>query len=313
MAGNSPSSLSPRPIRGLLLMVLSALSFGALPIMMRLLTDIDLGVGVQVFARLLIGSLSLLLWNRLFSNKNFQAGRDVLDRRFFLVNGLILFAAFSTFNLSISLGTPPAKAVLLVYTSPLLTVLLSKAILGEDLNARKVLSTAGGILGAFIALKFWDVQDLLTFHLGDLFALSNGVLTSLILIFGKKGSSFSQLPPLVSLQNSLLAALLWGLLVGLPLRFGLSNNLSIWALDWNSRSLLLLALLGLCGTTIPYILLYSGLCHLQASKSALVMLLEPVSVFVLQGLFLGLPIFWYQIAGGGLLLICGVFARLDLS
>ena len=76
---------------------------------------------------------------------------------------------------------------------------------------------------------------------------------------------------------------------------------------------MMLLSLGLAGTAAPYILLYLGLRHIEASKASLILLLEPLAIFGLQVLFLGKPIFWWELAGGTILLLCGLLVQREES
>lgn len=305
-----PAKIILIPNRGILFIAGAAISFGLLPIFFSMAPQSNLGVGVQVFARLTIGTAALFMWNYLQrSNRRAMMRLSRPQLGLFLLNGFFLFAAFSTYNLSINLGTSPAKAILIIFLSPIYSLLLGKFLLREKIFVRKGLAILGGITGIMIALGFWNITDLYRFQSGDLFALLNGLLSSFILIIGRWSSSNKQLAPLIWLQFSLAFALAWGLLAGLITSLVIGDTTDLWSATWNSHTLLLMIALGFIGTVLPYILLYSGLRYVEASISHLVLLLEPISVFVLQAVLLGDPIFWWQILGGMILLSSGYFAQ----
>lgn len=309
---NPTSHVNDRRKVGILLISGAAVSFSLLPLFFRLLPFDDIGVGVQVLSRLSVGTISLLLWNH-YSHSNIRVGSiDIKENAlFFALNGLVLFAAFTTYNLSIGLGTTPAKAILLIYLNPIFTAIISKIFLKEELSLRKALSILGGVTGIFIAIGFWNVSGLLELKFGDLLALINGVLSSLIVIIGRQASFFRKAPPLITLQFSLTFALVWALCFGIFFSLFSHESVSIWKFSMTRNNILLLLYLGLFGTTLPYILLYSGLRFIEASVTALFLLLEPIGVFVLQALILREPIFWWQILGGSLLLLSGYYIQLE--
>jgi drug/metabolite transporter (DMT)-like permease len=306
------STINQQQKVGILLISGAAVSFSLLPLFFRLLPFDNIGVGVQILARLSIGTISLLLWNR-FSHSNIRDDSPNVRENlpFFALNGFVLFAAFTTYNLSIGLGTAPAKAILLIYLNPIFTAIISRLFLKEELSPKKILSILGGVTGIFIAVEFWNFSNLLEFHFGDMLALTNGVLSSLIVIIGRKASFFRKTLPLITLQFSLFFALLWALCSGILFSFLSYESMSIWQFSMTRNNIVLLLSLGLLGTTLPYIFLYSGLRYLEASITALFLLLEPISVFVLQAIFFGEPIFWWQLLGGGMLLLSGYYIQLE--
>lgn len=302
---SSTQSAAPR---GYAFVAASALAFGLLPILLSLISKANTGAAVQVVSRLIVGVLFLLVWNLIFRNGILPAKHE-RNPSLILFNGFTLLAAFLTYNISIKLGTPPVKAILLVYTSPILTIFLSAMFLGEKLNIYRVLATIAGVTGVFIAMGFWRVEGLLEFGPGDFFALANSLFTTLLLILGRRTSTYHETNPLVSLQWSLTAALALAVLIGIPVWLISPGNPVLWAVTFNGESLLSLVGLGLFGTVLPYVLLYSGLRYLQASRSALVLLLEPVTVFVLQMIILRQPVEWWQVVGGMVILGAGLLAR----
>lgn len=294
--------------RGYAFVAASALAFGMLPILLSLISSANTGAAMQVLARLVICVLFLFGWNLIFRNGVLPAQHE-RDPWLILFNGFTLLAAFLTYNISIKLGTPPVKAILLVYTSPIITIFMSALFLGEKLNAYRVLATIAGVAGVFVAMGFWRVEGLLEFGTGDFFALGNSLFTTLLLILGRRTSIYRDTHPLVSLQWSLTAALVLAILIGIPVWRIAPDSMDLWEISFTRNTLFALVGLGLFGTVLPYVLLYSGLRHLQASRSALVLLLEPVTVFVLQMIILRQPVEWWQVVGGVFLLGAGLLAR----
>ncbi|MCZ7572482.1 MAG: DMT family transporter [Ardenticatenaceae bacterium] len=299
---------------GVLLIAGAGVALGFLPILFALIPLSSTGVGIQVLSRLFVGALSLAIWNYvILPDPQVRVVPRRRDLILYAVNGLVLLLAFTTYNLSIGLGTPPAKAILLVLLHPIFTVILGRLFLGEPIGPRKIAGTLGAVAGIMVAVGFWTVSDLRAFRLGEFFALTNGLLTALVLIIGRKSSSLEHVPPLVALQFSLLAAIVWSLPIAALLAAMSIEGSQIWAFSLNGHTLLLLLALGLVGTTLPYILLYPGLQRVQASISSLLLLLEPVSVFTLQFLILGKPIFWWQIFGGTILLISNYYVQREVN
>jgi drug/metabolite transporter (DMT)-like permease len=291
---------------GIIFVACAAISFSLLPLFFNFLSQNKIGIGVQVLTRLSIGAFTLFAWNIIFTRR--QRPRSSLNRSLitlFILNGFILMSAFLTYSLAIGLGTSPVKAVLLIYLSPIYTALLSWVFLQERFNYRKIFLIITGVFGIFIAIGFWKVGDLYSFKNSDLLAILNGLLSALIIIIGRKSGSLGDISSLEALQISLFCALIWALVLAALTHLVGYNRFNLWDLSLSPQSILLLLSIGIFGTTFPYIFLYTGLQHLEASISGLVLLLEPVSVFILQALILGVPIFWWQILGGSILVIAG--------
>lgn len=296
--------------RDVLFVVGAAVSFALLPVFFSLLSLDNAGIAVQVSARVSVGSLFILLLNLSagMGRGGFRIQRSQL--LLFAANGLILLGAFTTYNLSVGLGTSPAKAILLIFMNPLITVVLSRLFLREKLTRRKVLATICGVIGIVLAMEFWTIADLFTLRFSDLLALFNGLLSSLVLIFGRKSNLLRGVAPLVALQYSFLFALFWigvitaGVALVAPAAAG-----EMWRLTLTPAAAVLLLAVGLFGTGIAYTLLYTGLRTVEASLSAILLLFEPVMVFVFQALLLDVPITIWQVVGGTILLLSGYWAQ----
>ncbi len=293
--------------RGIILVASAAASISLLPVLFRASSRLQLGIGTQLAARLLLGALALILWNRFFRH---HASRDAArpnreTRWLAAASGLVLFAAFTTYTASINLGTPPVKAILIIYTSPIITALLARIFLKEALTRRKLVTIFGGVLGVLISIGFWNVAGLYTFQTGDLFALANALATATIPILGRRSAALHNRFPLVGLEQALVSAAFWGLLCGAVIGISAPANPELWSISWKLEAVLMMLGLGLAGTATPYILLYNGLKHLEASAASIILLLEPVCVVFLQVFLLHEPVQWYQVLGGVILLACG--------
>ncbi len=296
--------------RGVILIASAAATISLLPIMFREASSLELGIGAQLAARLLVGTAALLLWNRSFQSPSNDAFHlDPARRGLAAASGLVLFLAFTTYTASINLGTPPVKAILIIYTSPIITAILARLVLHERLTRRKILAVLGAVAGVLISVGFWNISELYIFQPGDLFALANALATATIPILGRRSAALHQRFPLVGLEQALLSAALWGVLCGVLAWLAFPGDAQLWKVSWTTQSLLLLLSLGLVGTATPYILLYNGLKHLEASVASIILLLEPICVVLLQLLLLGEAVQWHQILGGAVLLACGYFVQ----
>jgi drug/metabolite transporter (DMT)-like permease len=225
------------------------------------------------------------------------------------LNGLLILAGLSTYIGSIALGTPTAKAVLLVYSYPIFTAFLSTALLRERLKTHNWLALLLGLAGVAIIMEFWNVRGLEQLHAGDMLAISNGFFYAAIIVMGRYTRLGERLYPLVVTSWSFAFGLCWFVLffnfwihLISPIQFTLG-------LDWSLLTWFHVLGLSFIGTTLPYLLLYSGLKQVKAFIASLLLLTEPITVFVLGALTLGEQIHMWQVIGG----ICILSATLLAS
>lgn len=299
----------PRNFAGIALAVLSGVSFGTLPVFITWLSARGIGAWVQVAVRLSVSaailgaalaltapaSLRIATWRRL---------------RLLLANGALMLTAFTAYVLSISLGTPAAKAVLLVYLYPIFVALAGPKLLGETLTRRKLLSTALGVLGAAVTVGFWDVGSLGRVEPGDLLALLTGAAYGGVVILGRIGSTRERLSSPVLTFWSFVAALGWLLAGACVVVVWLGAPDLLLALPAETDPRMVRDLLGLAvfGTAVPYGLLFAALGRTEASTASVLMLVEPVSVFAMSAAFLHQPIRWWHLAGGAVILAAAALA-----
>ncbi len=294
---------------GTALTVLAGVSFGALPLFVTWLSRAGVGVGLQVAVRLVvsIGVFAIILARVSPGNR-----RPVSPRQWTLVafNGLLMVSAFTTYVLSIALGTPPAKAILLVYLYPVFVALIGSRALGERLTWRRGLGIAAGVAGAAVMVEFWTIRSLGQVRIGDFFALANSVVYAGVVVLGRRGSVREQMRPLALTMWSFIFGLGWLCLGGLAMKL----------MNWGGEVFLGLPkavtlrtlgdFLGIAifGTAVPYGLMYAGLSRTEATTASVLLLVEPISVIVLSMLFLGQPISLWQGVGGAVILCAALLA-----
>jgi drug/metabolite transporter (DMT)-like permease len=293
---------------GALALVCGAISFSSLSVLVTWLRDAGVGVWLQLLCRLGISLLVFLVIVRLFVRGSVRvpAGRQLL---LLAANGALMLGAFTGYIVSITLGTPPGKAILLAYLSPIYTILLSAVFLGERLTGRKMLAVVVGIVGAAITLKFWDLRGLSQFQMSDLGAIAAGLFTAGTYVPARRVGVRGEIHQLQFTFWSFAFGLLWLLL--------LSPLVALWRVlptlvpalpsHMEPRTLAYLAGLAIFGTTLPYGLMFAGLKRVDAGTASVLMLVEPVSVIVLSVFLLGQTPAWWQVVGGITILSAGVW------
>lgn len=294
---------------GTALTVLSGVSFGTLPLFVTWLSRAGVGVWLQVAVRLVV---SIAVFAFILLKVAPGNARPVSRRQWGLVafNGFLMVSAFTTYVLSISLGTPPAKAILLVYLYPVFVALLSSRVLGERLTWRRRLGIAAGVAGAAVMVEFWAIRSLGQIQPGDFFALGNSAVYAGVVVLGRRGSVREGIRPLALTMWSFVFGLGWLCLGGLGMR------LANWGGDVflgvpravTPRTLGDFLGIAIFGTAIPYSLMYAGLHRTEATTASVLLLVEPISVIAMSALFLGQSIGLWQAVGGAIILGAAVLA-----
>ena len=285
--------------KGILLLLGSGVSFGSLSLWVTWLGQEGVSGWSQVAARLALGSIFLLIGMKVVSRDRIK----IVGRRsiaFAALNGLLLLAGFTSFIFSITLGTPPVKTVLLAQLSPVYVAILGRLLLQERLVPVKLAAIAIGVSGAAVTLKVWDTQAFGSFQLGDLLGFANGLVIAAQLVLARWVGVREKLPPLTLILWSLMFALaaLAILALGVFLGNGPAPLLEQAPPSFSPRMGAYILGIAIAGTVAPFTLLYLGLERTEASVASVVLLAQPVSVFVFASVFLNQPVGWWQIVGG---------------
>lgn len=298
-----------------IVLIIAGLSFGNTPILSAILRDNNVSALEQVFIRAVIGSLFgiiVIIFTFQFLNRDeIHHALTKNNQFFYAIQGLILTIMIMVYFISIALDTPVGEAALLVQIHPLLTLVLGALILKEKFTKEKIISLFIAFTGLFILIRPWEFNSFLTHIVGDVFAMLNGVFYSFYLIVGRLSKDHRlKVSPLTSIGF----VLIWVLIIFLPILFimtllPLNPIISSFSLSvYNSVFVLEMGiLLGLLGSVVPYGLIMIGSRYVESSRTAILVLGEPLGAIVLGLLILGQPITIYYIFGGGLLLFAIIY------
>ena len=292
---------------GTALLLGAGISFGTIPLWVTWMAQDNVGAWAQTSARLGISVLVLIVFVLLFARDSLRiTSRRTLYQ--LMLSGLLMLTANVTYISSMTLGTAPTKAVLLNQTSPLYVALLGAALLGERLTRRRIAAVLIGLAGTATLLQVWETQGMLDFQPGDLMAMTTGVTFAIMVIFGRWSGIQKGTDPLKLSFWTFVFALTWLILLALIVRIALGPE--VIALQFPSiaspRTVASAVGLAILGSSLPFTLVYLGLSRTEAGTASILLLSEPVAVFVLSFLFLGQPIDLWQILGGVLVLGAGV-------
>jgi drug/metabolite transporter (DMT)-like permease len=237
------------------------------------------------------------------------------DVKFFVINGLFGVAlSVSAYLSSIALGTPVAVAVTLSYLQPMFSVILARLFLCEGITSTKVVAVIASILGASIVSGIWQIFGSTTPipAVGAALATMNGFFYSVYIIVGRLSGSKKSYNYATTMFYSFFFATLWMVPIWLTMAVTLNNPIvSGFVLDLTSEGWILILIMILLATVLPYSLLAMGLRKVRASRAGVILLIEPVSVFIQSVLILGQPLTPWGLAGAALILAATILVSLE--
>ena len=287
------------------LVLLAAVCFSTLNVFSIKLNDMEIGTWTQMIVRM--GSACLV-----FSVVNIML-RTVRPRttRFWVLglNGILAFLGSVTYLAALELGTAPTKAILLSFMFPIYGVVLGTLLFNEKMTKQKTVAITVGMVGLLLTLEIRSVDGLVEMRLGDVFAFANGYVAAGFIVVGRYTGKSQQSPVWVLSRTytvALLLVLLYG--TGYALAEGLGSASDAVEFAPSFHAILYLVGLAIISTLVPFALLYTGLQFVPASVAGILMLIEPVSVFILSALFLDSSITSWQLLGGAAIVGAGILA-----
>jgi drug/metabolite transporter (DMT)-like permease len=299
-------------LAGYLMTLGAGVSFSLTAVLSTFLKNMGIPSIEQGFFRISVTSLffAIVLLAR---PENRRVRRD--DIKFFVINGLFGVAlSVSAYLSSIALGTPVAVAVTLSYLQPMFSVILARFFLNEGITATKVVAVVASILGASIVSGLWQVFGTATPIpvVGAVLATMNGFFYSVYIIVGRLSGSNKSYNYATTMFYSFFFATFWmfpvwfvmGAIINNPIVSGVTLNLTL-------NGWVLILMLVFLATILPYSLLAMGLRKVGASRAGVILLIEPVSVFIEGVLILGQPLTPWGLAGAALILAATMLVSLE--
>lgn len=287
MSSNRPGAAAS----GYLLVIVAAVLWG----LIGLISTGILAEGVSAievaFWRALLGGALFLVHAAVTGDLALRRRTDAMPMVAFALVGVSLF--YASLVLAIDEGGI-SLAFILLYTAPLFVIFGAWLLLGEALTARKLVLAPLAVLG--IALVSWGGGTGITISAASIvWGLVSGLSYASYYIFGKLYLNRYRPATIYAWVMPLGAVFL------LPLVEFAPKSASAW---------LLLGLLALLSTYVAYLVYYTGLARVEASKAVLVATIEPVVAVVLAALFLGERFGPLGFAGASMILATAVLAAL---
>lgn len=259
----------------------------------------EMGLSFYQFA-ILHGLFIFLLLPIVILKKECRLSRDML--RLFVIFGFLSSLTYFTEFLPVFLGVPVAVVVLLLYTQPMWTAVLGRALLNERITRHKAFAVLLVMLGVLLLINPFSTEGV-----GDprgvILAILGGALMSSWIIMSRIAGIRKYNPLTTKFGYSLFMLVflfvfypVFAFLVKDPVMASLSFDVSLDVLVY-------LGIYSVLLVHLPIILYFQGMKKVSASTSGVMLLLEPVVAAILASLFLNQPVTLNMMAGGSLILI----------
>jgi len=273
------------PARADLLLVVSAVSFGALPVFGRFAYAQGMNVQSLLATRFLLAGAILVVIALVRGSEVPKWGTLVM----LVLLGAVGYAAQAAAYFNSIRYVPAAVTSILLYTYPVIVTVLSRPIYGVRLTRQRLLALAVALVGAFLVASPRGGLRLE----GVLLGLLSAVFYSAYILTGKR--VLEDVDPwfataVISISAGV-AYLVFGVASG---SYGPPVNITAW-----------LAVVGLAliSTVVGAGAFLAGLRLTDPGRASLISTLEPVTTAILASLFFGELLVSSQLAGGALVLV----------
>jgi len=239
------------------------------------------------------GFASLILFAWLWLTAKHLIKIRLTDVPYFVVLGLIGLVANQGFYYLALTKVSVGYALMLQYLAPVFLLAYGVLSKTERLTAGKVFSAVMALTGAALMLIGQPGGLGQISWVGSLCAVGSGIGFAFYTVYGKHGLRKYDSRTMMA-YAFLSAALIW-LIIRQP-----------WEIAWTSYGLSMWAFffyLGAVATVLPFAFYLASLKHLEASRTSLTSILEPVVAAAAAWLWLGQTLSPLQMAGGVAVLI----------
>ena len=265
--------------------LLSMLIFSTVGLTVRF---VEMPSAVVVLARAVLGTLFMLgfvyLTGKVINKESIRANAKVLIASGIALglNWMLLFEAFS--------HTTIAVAVLCYYLAPVFVIVGSPFILKERITGLQLGCVLGALLGMVFVSGFIDGE--LRGFWGIVLAMSAAVFYASVMFLNKfvKG---------VSTYDSTVMQLGSAALVFIPYAL---LTVDFTSLEWTSKGLMLLVVLGVVHTGVAYALFFGSFTKLPAQTISIYSYVDPLMSVLLSWLVLQERLGWTGFVGALLIL-----------
>ena len=143
-------------MKGYLFIIFSGILYGTIPIFATLLEQLNIPVLEQIVIRLVVSVILLSLFLKTIMKKSLHLGRQ--DLKHVIIFSLLGITLLFSFYLSAAVLAGVTIAVLLLYTQPVYTVILSRLILKEKINCQAIIAVILCLAGVAFIMEVWSLE-----------------------------------------------------------------------------------------------------------------------------------------------------------
>ena len=270
---------------GILLVLVSAISFGLMPIFARFAYSDGVGVDELLFVRFL---LAFLVMGAILAVRRQLIIPLVRDLLVLLVLGGLLYFLDSTFYFTSLLYSPVAIVELVLYTYPALVTVGAFALGWGRISRRLMAAIVIAMLGLILVANPFGNP----IGFGVLLALGSSVAYTLYILSGTK--------VLRRVRGDVGAFYVMG---GASVSFGLTGGLARSIhLNWSLEGWFWVGTITLLCTVVAVTAFFIGISRIGPSRAALISLVEPVASVIVATVIFGNALNISQWVGGVLIL-----------
>lgn len=270
---------------GIVLVLVSAVSFGFMPIFARLAYSQGVGVGGLLFVRFLLAFLVMGAVLAVSRRLTLPKRQDLLV---LIGLGAVAYFLQSTLYFTSLLYSPVAIVALLLYTYPVFVTVSAFAFGWEKISRRLTAACTIALMGLLLVANPFSNP----IGPGVILALGASITYTIYILVGSK--------VLRKVRGDVAA---FYVMAAASLSFGLSGALTgSIQLNWSFEGWFWVAMVTLVGTVIAVTLFFMGLSGIGPSTASLISLLEPVTSVIASVVLFGNALTASQWFGGILIL-----------
>ncbi|NMM64852.1 EamA family transporter [Clostridium sp. P21] len=250
---------------GYLLITLAGACWGMMGVLTRGLSNLGFSPLQIASLRPTVAVLFYVLFNLIRNPKIFKI--DLKGLLFFLIYGVVTFdGMFLSFTYAVKY-TSIATASVLLFTSPIMVMIMSRIIFKEKLTNKKMLSVILTIIGCILISKAYDSSSLKLNAIGIICGIISGFAVALQNILGKVGVSKYDYRTQLSYSFIFAALFFWCLKPPVQL---IKMSVS------SPKAVMLVIGIGFVATVIPNGAFIKGLQYIESSKASVLVSVEPI-------------------------------------
>jgi len=243
--------------------LLAGILWGIISIFIKALSQSGLDALQITFVRMLV-SAPLMMLAVAFTDKN-NLKIKLKDMWFFIGTGIISIVLFNACYFYTMIHSQTSVAVVLLYTSPVFIMLISRVIFKEKITSQKLIALAMTFVGCVFVAGLSKSENITSKIV--LIGLASGLFYGLYTIFGRFA---------LEKYNSLTVTA-YTFVFGLVGAFPISNpDETLRIISKNPELIFWCIGIGVVCTILPYLFYTWGLSKMESSKAAIIVAVEPL-------------------------------------